>query len=94
MEQINKLAAVPARAFRREFQKTLPKATEEINVLMFSIKYVPKETFPLTMSTLLFVAAEIIQKNGNTEKMHTTIRKRYITRIDADTRIFMLCLPP
>jgi hypothetical protein len=61
MEQINKLAAVPARAFRREFQKTLPRATEEIKVLIFSIKYVPKKSFPLTMSTLLLVAAETIQ---------------------------------
>jgi hypothetical protein len=69
---------VPIRVFRREFQKARPTDTIEKRCLIFSIRYVPINIFPFTISTLLLVAAEIIQRKGSTEKQQTIIKNMYI----------------
>jgi hypothetical protein len=81
IEQITKLARVPIRVFRREFRKARPRDTVERRTLKFSSRWVPKNSFPLIISTLRLVAAVNIQKKGNPEKKQTKIKKIYINKV-------------
>ena len=65
--------------------------TEDLTPTMFfrfSKKYVPGIIVPFVTSTDLFVAATIIQKNGNTEINDTIDKKTYRNTFNTFLRIF------
>jgi hypothetical protein len=82
MEQINRLARVPIRVFRRELRKVRPRDTVARRLRRFSSRWPPKKSFPRITSTLRLVAAVSIQKRGNPEKRQIRIKKRYIKKVE------------
>ena len=57
----------------KELQNALDTFCIEVSFVRFCIKFVPMLSFPPNTSVLLFVAAAIIQYNGNTEMTEAMI---------------------
>lgn len=77
MEQTRREIKVMMMEYLKEFPRAVTTFWEANSFFTLSKSAVPNISVPLVTSTLLLVAATIIQYKGNTEMTETTVKNAY-----------------